>query len=103
MDKVICCTQFCALICIMKIAHLILAHTQPDQLETLIKKLSHPDADFYIHIDAKKNAAEFVTMQNAPNVQYIKNRVKIIWGTYSMVQAILNAFEEIIVSGIHYD
>jgi hypothetical protein len=87
----------------MKIAHLILAHTQPDQLETLIRKLSHPDADFYIHIDAKNNATKFASMQNAPNIHYIKNRVNIKEGTYSMVQAILNAFEEIIASGIYYD
>jgi hypothetical protein len=87
----------------MKIAHLILAHTQPDQLETLVNMLSHPDADFYIHIDAKNDATEFTSIQYAPNTHYIKNRVNIIRGTYSIVQATLNAFEEIIASGIHYD
>jgi hypothetical protein len=87
----------------MRIAHLILANAQPCQLEELVKRLSHPNADFYIHIDAEKNTGEFKIMQSASNVNYIKNRVKIIWGAYSMVQAILNAFEEIIASGISYD
>jgi hypothetical protein len=86
----------------MKIAHLILAHAQPSLLESLVKKLSHADADFYIHIDAGKNAAEFNVMQSVPNVFYIKKRVNITWGAYSIVQAILNAFEEIVASGSSY-
>jgi hypothetical protein len=87
----------------MKIAHIILAHAQPGQLQRLVRKLSHPDADCYIHIDAKSNIAEFSTLQNMPDVHFIKKRVKVTWGSYSMVQATLNAFEQIIASGIQYD
>jgi hypothetical protein len=87
----------------MKIAHIILAHAQPGQLQRLIKKLSHPDADCYIHIDAKSNVMEFAPLQNMSNVHFIQKRVKVAWGSYSMVQATLNAFEQIIASGIQYD
>jgi hypothetical protein len=35
----------------MKLAHLILAHNQPKQLERLLKRLQHNNADIYIHLD----------------------------------------------------
>lgn len=87
----------------MKIAHLILAHAQPYQLQRLVNKLLHPDADFYIHIDAKMNAAEFMNLKSIANVHFVQKRVKVTWGSYSMVQATLNAFEEIIATGVQYD
>ena len=43
----------------MKLAHLILAHNNPMQLERLVKRLSHPDADVYIHLDSKTDVADF--------------------------------------------
>jgi len=95
--------NFVSFYCFMRIAHFILANAQPAQLERLVKRLCHPDADFYIHIDAGRNEAEFDIKQIAPNVRFIKKRVKIIWGAYSMVQAILNAFEEIVATGIQYN
>src|SRR5207237_9276482 len=63
----------------------------------------NPNADCYINIDAKSNAGEFAALQKLPNVNFIQKRVKITWGAYSMVQATLNAFEEIVASGIQYD
>ncbi len=87
----------------MKIAHLILAHTQPDQLKRLVQKLAHADADCYIHIDAKQNAAAFAHLKDIPNVHFIQKRIRVTWGSYSIVQATLNSFEEIIASGIQYN
>lgn len=87
----------------MKIAHLILAHGQPFQLKKLVEKLSHPDAAFYVHIDAKKTLEEFGLLRYIPHVYFVTKRVKITWGSYSMVQATLNGFEDIIASGIQYD
>ncbi len=87
----------------MKIAHLILAHEQPFQLKRLVEKLTHPDADFFIHVDAKKSLDAFTFLQKLPNVYFVNKRVKVTWGSYSMVQATLNSFEEIVASGIQYD
>lgn len=87
----------------MKIAHLILAHGQPFQLKKLVQKLWHPDAAFYVHIDAKKTLEEFAALQHIPQVFFVKKRVKVTWGSYSMVQATLNGFEDIISSGFQYD
>ncbi len=86
----------------MKLAHFILAHNQPAQLERLIKRLAHPDADIYIHLDKKTPMPEFEYLQQLPNVFFIQNRVKVYWGSYNIVQATLNGFKEILQSGKAY-
>lgn len=86
----------------MKLAHLILAHNQPRQLERLIRRLAHPDADTYIHLDKKTPIADFEHLKDIENVYFIQNRVKVYWGTFAIVQATLNGFNEIIQSGKNY-
>lgn len=86
----------------MKIAHLILAHAQPDQLDRLIRSLQHPDADFYVHVDRKTPLAPFLKLQESKNVFLVQKREKVYWGAYSIVQATLNGFEEILASRIPY-
>jgi hypothetical protein len=80
----------------MKIAHLILTHKSPKQLERLITALDHTGFDFYIHLDKKVNSDPFLYLANRGNVFFIKERVKIYWGGYGTIQATINGFEEII-------
>ncbi|GAB3342698.1 hypothetical protein GCM10027299_57750 [Larkinella ripae] len=87
----------------LKLAHLILAHSQPDQLDRLIRALQHPGADFYVHIDQKADLAQFQKLEKYQNVYLVKKREKVAWGAYSIVKATLNGFEEILASGIPYD
>ncbi|GAB2644249.1 beta-1,6-N-acetylglucosaminyltransferase [Emticicia sediminis] len=86
----------------MKIAHLILTHANPHQLSRLIERLTHPDADFYIHVDLKTDIQPFLFLKSE-NVKFIKNRVSVYWGAYSIVQATVNSFEEILVADKKYD
>jgi hypothetical protein len=86
----------------MKLAHLILAHNQPAQLERLIGRLAHPDADIYIHLDKKTPIQQFEYLQQLPNVFFVQERVKVYWGSYNIVQATLNGFKEILHSGKPY-
>ncbi|RYY31515.1 MAG: glycosyl transferase, partial [Sphingobacteriaceae bacterium] len=86
----------------MKLAHLILAHSYPQQLKRLINRLAHPDADVYIHLDAKTDMQPFEQLQKLPNVFFVKERAKVHWGTFNIVQATLNGFTEIIRSGRQY-
>lgn len=86
----------------MKLAHLILAHSQPEQLERLVLSLQHPDADFYIHIDQKTDLEPFRNLQKHPNVYFINKREKVYWGAYSIVKATLNGLEQIVASGVPY-
>ncbi len=87
----------------MRSAYLILVHNQPQQLKRLIEKLTCPAVDFYVHVDRKTNAEEFTQSIQLPNVFFIKKREKVYWGAYSIVQATVNGFEEIIQSGINYN
>lgn len=87
----------------MKIAHLILAHTAPQQLERLVKRLRHTDAYFFIHIDAKSDIKPFKYLSDIHNVRFVNKRVRVYWGGYSQVQASINGFKEIMASGIEFD
>ena len=87
----------------MKIAHLILTHTNPTQFKRLIKRLAHPDADFYIHVDLKVDLEDFLPETNFKHIFFVRNRISIVWGGYSMVEATVSGFREILQSGKHYD
>ncbi|MDQ6901825.1 MAG: beta-1,6-N-acetylglucosaminyltransferase [Bacteroidota bacterium] len=80
----------------MKVAHLILAHKNPEQLSRLIKALDHPGFDFYIHVDKKYDEAPFRTLLAQKNVFFVNKRTKIYWGDWGTIQATLNGFEAIL-------
>ncbi len=84
----------------MRIAHLIMTHRNPSQLSRLIKKLEHPDADFYIHIDKKVDITAFKELNG---VTFITNRTLVNWGGYSTTHAIITSVKEIIELGKNYD
>ena len=86
----------------MRLAHLILAHNNPFQLELLVKRLSTNRADVYIHLDKKSSLSEFKHLLLLPNVFFINNRTDIGWGNYSMVDGTLKSFIEILQSNSKY-
>lgn len=87
----------------MRISHLIVTHKNPNQLSRLIKALSHPDADIYIHLDKKVNIEHFLKVNQYENIYFIKNRTKVQWGAYSFLKAIINSIKEIKDTGQYYD
>ncbi|WAC13619.1 beta-1,6-N-acetylglucosaminyltransferase [Dyadobacter pollutisoli] len=87
----------------MRIAHLILAHSQPRQLARLIKALEHPDAYCFLHIDRKEVLSDFQFLASKQRVFFVKERVKVGWGAYSIVQAMVNGFQAISDSGLEVD
>lgn len=87
----------------MIIAHLILAHNNPHQLETLVKRLIYADDLVFIHIDKKSDASQFEYIGRLPNVFFVKDRVKVAWGAYSIVEATLNGFREILAANVKVD
>jgi len=87
----------------MKIAHLILAHSEPEQLGRLVNRLQHPDAWIFIHLDKKAPIAEFKLHIKQEKVYWLTDRVDVRWGAYSIVQATLNGFRDIVDSGLPVD
>jgi hypothetical protein len=86
----------------MRIAHLILTHKNPQQLERLIAALDHPAFDFYIHVDKKVDQAPFNYLTRKKNVFFIGNRTRIYWAGYGTIQATLNGFEQILPKRYDY-
>ncbi len=86
----------------MNIAHLILAHNNPQQLLRLVNRLQHKDADFYIHIDKKTDITPFLSIGQQKNVTLLRNRIAIKWGAYSMIEATLSGFEAILQAHKNY-
>jgi len=86
----------------MKLAHLILAHKEPKQLERLIQRLEHIDADIYIHLDKKTDIRQFEYLTKYKNVFFIRKRVRVYWGSYTVVHATLNSLREVVASNKSY-
>jgi hypothetical protein len=87
----------------MKIAHLILAHNHPQQLEQLVNRLAYADDAVFIHLDKKTAIEPFLYLKNLKNVFLVANRVSVKWGAYSMIEATLNGFNAITSSGTQFD
>ena len=88
---------------IMRTAHLVLVHKNAIQLERLLNAMHHCKFDFYIHLDKKVSMKDFVHLQNLPNVYFIKERVDVKWGGYSLMKATFNGINEICHTNIEYN
>jgi hypothetical protein len=87
----------------MKMALIIFAHKQPDQIERFIKRMHHPSFDFYIHLDKKISIDSFIFLEKIENVFFIRNRKEVIWASHRFTEAILNSTEEVLASNRSYD
>ena len=83
----------------MKHAFLILAHTDPEQLKRLISSLDSETSLFYIHWDKKNETILYKSpiiqeLKTHSNIHFIKDRLKIYWGGFSIVQATILLLKE---------
>jgi len=62
--------------------------------ERLINAISTPNTKVFVHIDSKSTLVEFRKRITQENVVFIKKRVSVNWGAFSMVQATLNLLSE---------
>jgi len=88
----------------MKRAYLILAHNDPNHLKKMIMSLGEKN-DYYVHLDNKSDISDFSSLLKE-NVFFIKQRINISWGGFSMVEAMLElikaALNSEIISGNDY-
>src|SRR6185437_6905884 len=80
----------------MKVAHLILAHKNPAQLERLVNALAHPSFDIYIHLDKKTDITPFRYLAEKNNVFLVADRAAVHWAGYGTIQATINGFRAIL-------
>lgn len=76
--------------------YLILAHKKPQQLNTLISLLNDGKSFFFIHLDKKSTINNYEYIAKIKNCFFVKLRVRCNWGDYSLVQATLNSFAEVV-------
>lgn len=97
----------------MKVAYLILAHKNPQQVKKLINSLNVLNAYFYIHIDKKVKLEDFTMLfdRNSGNINFAEIRENGQWGDIGIVKATLSllkaAFADkcdyyILLSGMDY-
>lgn len=77
-----------------KIAFLILAHTDKNQLKRLIKSLDYSNFDIYVHIDLKSSIILDDLVLKYSCLYIIKNRIDVEWGKISIVNATLVMYKE---------
>jgi len=77
----------------MRLAFLILAHKNPEQLHQLLSRLAHPLVDCYVHLDAKADLQDYWPCTQLSQVYFIPSRVKVNWAGFSLVRATLNLLE----------
>ncbi len=88
------------------IVHLIMAHNypSPNNLVRFIDLLKYEDDLVYIHVDLKYDISEFKTcFANHKNIRFVNKRVKVYWAAYSMVEATVNSFKEILSDVSDFD
>jgi len=71
----------------MKVAFLVLAHTDPVHLYRLCAKLAE-SGDVYVHYDKKSNPRE-VRARGLERVHFVEPRIRVSWGNFSQVEATL--------------
>ncbi|MDC0230569.1 beta-1,6-N-acetylglucosaminyltransferase [Aureispira] len=84
-------------------AFLIMAYKDPSQIERLVKKLYHPNFDFYIHVDKTFDFAPFQYLETLPNVYFTSERYQMIWASYRLIEAMTKFMAKILQSPRNYD
>lgn len=80
----------------MNIAYLIIAHTDPEHITRLAKKILYKNyVDVYIHIDNKVKIDPFVSgLKDIERINFVENRISVNWGGYSSVEATLSLLKQ---------
>jgi hypothetical protein len=85
----------------MRIAYLILAHDQPELFGRLVRAVHAQDVAIYAHIDAKSRLEPFAAASAGVTVHFTPAPLKVNWGGYSQVAAMLKLLEQAVHAGQH--
>jgi hypothetical protein len=75
----------------MKIANIIIAHKNPNQLSRLISQYKGELFHNFVHIDERCDLNGFAQLINHPNVTILQKRRKIRWAGFGFVKVTLDA------------
>lgn len=88
----------------MKYVYGILCHQMTNPLRFLISTLcKNPDSYIIIHVDQKSDISPFLDeFSSYAQVQFIQNRTKVFWGSFSQIEAILELLKAAQQYDYHY-
>jgi hypothetical protein len=88
----------------MHIAYLLRVHTNPGQINALVRQLLVDEgADIYIHINKDVEQEMARHLLTDPRVILVKNTVSVRWADFSQVKATLRLMRWSVASGRAYD
>jgi hypothetical protein len=83
------------------IAYVILAHRAPEQVVRLVRRLEHPDASFFIHVDRYADDAVHETIRDGIPAAQLLPRHGCTWGGFGIVRAALEGLRAVHADGRH--
>ena len=86
----------------MKIAYLMLVHSNPLLQQRAINMLSSEGCGFFIHVDAKSDIRPFGGIRG-DHVTLVEPRIPVYWGEFSQVQATMLLIQEALQHSAGYD
>lgn len=86
-----------------KLIYLIIYHRDKDHLIQLISQIQHEDVLIYIHVDKKVDINSLGDLVTQYPIRFVKNRITVRWGSFSIIQSNLNGIKEILQENIHFD
>jgi len=86
----------------MKIANIIIAHKNPDQLAMLVDQYNPELFHHFVHIDVRCNLKEYTKVTSNPAVTLITDRQKLVYAGYGFVHVTLDALHRIRKSNEHF-
>jgi hypothetical protein len=86
----------------MKIAYLMLVHSNPQLQKRAIETLSSDGCGFFIHVDAKSDIRQFSGI-SGKNVTFIEPRIPVYWGEFSIIRATMRLMQRALDCPQGYD
>jgi len=86
----------------MKLAYILMAHKNQQQVIRLIKNLNTPNSTFFIHIDKKSEMTLTPDTLGSVNFELLE-REEVNWGGFSQVAATLKGIKTIVNSADKFD
>jgi hypothetical protein len=80
----------------MKVANIIVAHKNPQQLQQLLRQYSNNHFKNWIHVDKRIDVTPYKVVTAQSNTQFMSKRIKVAWAGNSFVRVVLNGFEEVL-------
>lgn len=78
----------------IKLAYIVLAHSDPEMFGRLMRRLSHPNVAAFVHVDGRSDERPFAAAaEGLPNIHFVAERVRARWAAFSLVTSTLRTFE----------